>query len=113
MVRRLIKDLERLRRDCQPFCADFIQDGFIAVCKAHQEFQPKGAGAALDGMDRAKDDIDGFAVVGTVIHDLEAILQGFQQFLAFDEEGGADLCHGIVLFTHLIDPLNLRSSAGP
>lgn len=113
MIRRLIKHLERLGRDVQPSGAYLVQDGFVPVGEPHQKLQPECPRAALDRMDRPENDIDRLFVVSAVGHDLQAVLKGFEQFLALNEKGRADFRHGVVLITHHICPLSWRSSARP
>ena len=85
-----------------------VQQGFKDVGEADQRLQPKGPGAALDRMHGPEDDVDRFRLCIAIVHELEAVLEAFQEFLAFNEEGGADFCHRV---GHR-EPLNQPPFAG-
>ena len=69
--------------------------GGVSVGEGHERVEPEGAGTALDRVHGPKHHVDGLIVGGTVVHRLQPVLQRFEQFLAFDEERGADFCHRV------------------
>ena len=86
-------------QDCgighQIAAAHLVQSRLEPVGEADEAVQPECACAALDRMHRTEHDIDRLAVACAVIHRLQAVLQGFEQFFAFDEERGPDFRHRI------------------
>ena len=68
-------------------------------------FEAEGTCAPFYGVNCAEDNVNRFAVVSAIIHRLQAVLQRFQKFFAFNEERGSDLGHWIVVIGHDATPI--------
>ena len=100
MVGGLKEQLEHRRVGLQAARAHLVQHRLEPMRETHQRLQPEGPGAALDRMHGTEADVARLGVIGAVLDRLQAVLQGFEQLLAFHEEGGADFGHGIGFGAH-------------
>lgn len=89
------EQFDRVAIGHQRVAAHCVQYGFVTMGKAHQPLKSEGASAALDRVDSPKDHVDRFKITAIVGHRFETVLQGFEQFFAFDEKRGSDFSHRV------------------